>query len=90
MGRRPRETTPEDDQDLDFLHEAIRRCGGQQHVAKDLGVVQGAVSLWMRRGFIPKKYGDDIRRLARGPKSLRAPGSKIDTVHYILVRDRTQ
>ena len=66
---------------------AVQIVGGQEEMARALGVKQQAVSLWVLRGYAPEKHVDQISNITGVPTSvlmrpdtvLRARDIKVQT-----------
>lgn len=54
---------------LTGIQAAIRQAGGQVDLAKALGVSQQAVSLWLRRGYVPPRHIVQIETLYGVPRA---------------------
>lgn len=51
------------------IQAAIRQAGGQSNLAEALGMSQQAVSLWLRRGYVPPRHIVQIETLYGVPRS---------------------
>lgn len=49
--------------------EAIRSAGTQEKLSEALGVTQQAVSLWLKRGFVPLRRAQEIEALFGVPRA---------------------
>lgn len=56
---------------MESLQRAITILGGQVHLAEALGVVQSAISGWLKRGKVPVKYCAAIERVTLGQVTRR-------------------
>ena len=56
---------------MESLQKAITILGGQVHLAEALGVVQSAISGWLKRGKVPVKYCAAIERVTLGQVTRR-------------------
>lgn len=56
---------------MESLQRAITILDGQVPLAAALGVVQSAVSGWLKRGSVPVKYCAAIERATRGEVTRR-------------------
>lgn len=49
--------------------EAIRAAGTQEKLSDSLGVTQQAVSLWLKRGYVPLRRAQEIEALFGVPRA---------------------
>lgn len=54
---------------LTGIQAAVRAAGGQGKMATALGVSQQAVSLWLRRGYVPPRHIVQIETLYGVPRA---------------------
>ncbi len=48
--------------------EAVKAAGSQEKLAEKLGVSQQAVSIWLRRGWVPLRRAQEIEALFGVPR----------------------
>jgi len=86
-----KESTPEDEEALDFLHVAIQLAKGSSHLAAILGVSQTGLSRWASTERVPKKYWSVLRTyVTEQRKIVERPRSCLDSIHLeskLRIRD---
>lgn len=50
------------------MREACAKAGNQAKLAADLGVTQQAMSMWVRRGWVPLRRAQEIEAITGVPR----------------------
>jgi DNA-binding transcriptional regulator YdaS (Cro superfamily) len=62
------------------IHAALLKAGSQQVMANQLGVSQQAISIWLRRGWVPHRRAIEIEQTYNIPRARLISPRLIDLV----------